>query len=1044
VGSATESEALRRYVRAQVRRQEGVTRRAADDLDAALRLDPGSALLHRARADVAAELGDLPRATSEWEAALALDPRDPEAALAVGRAALDTGQVQRAAAVLAGAWRARADAEEPGAPGARRLGPAGEFALAESLVRALLRLECDEAALEPGRVALEVEPARLAAAQGTGLDAAARAVAALARDTGEAALRVGRWGLASELLDRSIELVPEPRAQALAAVAAIHANLPERARAVLARILEPEEPASDAQALTAEWILRQLGGDAAVAAELEARLERAPASGRIARLLAAAAPARAEEILDDAVAKGAVDRATLRAAFEAAGVERAVSLAVRTLRADPALVRGAARELARGAPSARALRAALEGAPESAEREALRACVAAFHRSPGAAWSIAEDARERWPDEPVVAFALVEAARASADPSLVQRATVDAPDILGSDAHWHAAIARAALAAGLGELAAASLARCDALDLGGDAAREVRSAAVGAASSWTPRGRAEQALARSDLREAQAALLEAHALEPDDEATVGILLRVLPRTLGGEGALSWADAEARRCPNDPLAWDALALVAVSQEKAGAALARVDTHLAGDPDCEAPNGAREALLRATDQPEAALVVARARVAALPPGPRRALEVGSVEAQAGNIPGALEALRAFAESAFPPPSSMRAAALDLLRRLPPTAERAGLLRRIARDAIIQDEGAPLEFFAFEALSAASDPTLDPALRVTSAGMIGQEAAASALHRRSEAVESWRGAADFLAAQGAPECAAEFLRARLDDPAGLEEADVQTLARAAFASDALAGGGSRAVEALHLLGKLRAEGFEPLGAPGPNPARPYTELAAIFTLAGDAEGSERILEAAAALDPDDPVAQNNLAYARAQRGLLDARTLDLARRAVEARPGDPAHLDTLGWVRYLRGEIADLPADPSTPGAAGEPGALTLLRRAVGRAGRNASGEVLLHLGDALWRSGEHDDAVKAWTAARTTARLLGREQAIETYRGVIRRQTGLGAVDPARFWEEHDGSVAERADARIDAARAGREPPVAPVRVGSKPASGERLK
>lgn len=1040
-GSATESEALRRYVRAQVRRQEGASRRAADDLDAALRLDPTSAHLHRARADVAAELNDLARSASEWEAALALDPADPQAALAVGLTALETGQVRRAAAILAAAWTAHA---EPGAAPSQRLGVAAEFALASGLTRALLRLECDEAALAPGRTALAVDPRALAAAQGNGLDAAVRALAALARDSGDAALRVGQWGLASDLLARSIELVPEPRAQALAAVAAIRANLPERARTVLEQIMDSGEPASDSQAFTAEWILRQVGGDSTIATEINARREQATTSGRLARLAAAAEPARAAEILDTAVAQGAVDRATLRAAFDALGPGAAAVLAIRTLQVDPALVRTAARELARSAPSVRALQSALDAAPDCPEREALRAGIAAFQRTPGVAWSVAERARERWPDEPAVAFALVEAARASADPSLVQRATVDAPEVLTSDAHWHADIARAALACGLTELASASLARCDALDIGSDAARGVRSAGVGAASGWTPRGRGEQALARGDLREAQGALLEAHAIEPDDEAAVGILLRVLPRTLGGEGALAWAEAEVRRNPNDPLAWDALVLQAVAQGQASAALALVDTHLAGDPECEAPIGAREALLRATGQEEAALLFARARTAALPPGPRRALEQGSVEAQAGDTLAALAALRVFAESAYPPPLGMRAAALELLCRLPASAERANLLRRIARDAILQDEGAPLEFFAYEALSAASDPALEHAVRISAAGMIGQEAAATALHRRPEAVEGWREAADFLASQGVPAGAAEFIRARLDDPADLAEADVQLLARAAFAADALEGAGSRAVDALHLLGRLRSEGVEPLGAPGPDPARPYTELAAIFTLAGDAVGSERILEAAAALDPDDPVAQNNLAYARAQRGVLDARTLELARRAVEARPGDPAHLDTLGWVRYLRGEIADIPATPGEGDSVGEHGALTLLRRAVGRAGRNASGEVLLHLGDALWRAGEREDSAKAWTAARSTARILDREQAIEIYRGALRRQTALRAVDPVRYWEEHDAAVAERADARLRAMQAGKEPPIAPLPADAPPARPEMIK
>ena len=42
-----------------------------------------------------------------------------------------------------------------------------------------------------------------------------------------------------------------------------------------------------------------------------------------------------------------------------------------------------------------------------------------------------------------------------------------------------------------------------------------------------------------------------------------------------------------------------------------------------------------------------------------------------------------------------------------------------------------------------------------------------------------------------------------------------------------------------------------------------------------------------------------------------------------------------------------------------------------------------------------------------------------------------QTSLGAVDPARLYEEHDVSVATRAKARLEAAANGQEPPVVPV-------------
>jgi hypothetical protein len=66
-----------------------------------------------------------------------------------------------------------------------------------------------------------------------------------------------------------------------------------------------------------------------------------------------------------------------------------------------------------------------------------------------------------------------------------------------------------------------------------------------------------------------------------------------------------------------------------------------------------------------------------------------------------------------------------------------------------------------------------------------MIASEAAGVAALR--EQSEPWRSSADFLLSQRLPRAAAEFLRARLEDPSGLPAADVTLLTRAAIACDA-----------------------------------------------------------------------------------------------------------------------------------------------------------------------------------------------------------------------------------------------------------------
>lgn len=77
------------------------------------------------------------------------------------------------------------------------------------------------------------------------------------------------------------------------------------------------------------------------------------------------------------------------------------------------------------------------------------------------------------------------------------------------------------------------------------------------------------------------------------------------------------------------------------------------------------------------------------------------------------------------------------------------------------------------------------------------------------------------------------------------------------------------------------------------------PYARLGMIFHQLGKIEKAVEYYERALALNPNDPVTNNNLAYHLAsQRQQMD-RALVLARRAANAAPQDAGILDTLGWV-------------------------------------------------------------------------------------------------------------------------------------------------
>jgi tetratricopeptide (TPR) repeat protein len=244
------------------------------------------------------------------------------------------------------------------------------------------------------------------------------------------------------------------------------------------------------------------------------------------------------------------------------------------------------------------------------------------------------------------------------------------------------------------------------------------------------------------------------------------------------------------------------------------------------------------------------------------------------------------------------------------------------------------------------------------------------------------------------------------------------VTLLTRAAIACDAAVGG--RAAASLALVGRLRGMGIDPFGGAS-RPALEYQVISGIYTMLGDDAGAEVVMEAGLAVDPSDPALLNNLGFSRLERGAFDARTEQLLEQAVRARAEDSESLDSLAWLRYAQGRVVDSDAGP---------GAVTLLERAVSKARGAVSAAQHDHLGDARWRAGDHDGARRAWTeAARIAEAGMSREQNIEVLRRFFRQQLGLAAIDAARYHDAHDGSLAARAKAKLDASARGVEPPVA---------------
>ncbi|MFN0184709.1 MAG: tetratricopeptide repeat protein [Aquabacterium sp.] len=110
------------------------------------------------------------------------------------------------------------------------------------------------------------------------------------------------------------------------------------------------------------------------------------------------------------------------------------------------------------------------------------------------------------------------------------------------------------------------------------------------------------------------------------------------------------------------------------------------------------------------------------------------------------------------------------------------------------------------------------------------------------------------------------------------------------------------------------------------------------------------ERLLRRVIELKPDHAHAHNALGYSLADRRLRLPEARSLIQRALELAPGDPFIIDSLGWVEYRMGNLAE---------------AVAQLRLAYSA---RPDTEIAAHLGEVLWVSGQQDEARRIWADAR----------------------------------------------------------------------------
>ena len=129
-------------------------------------------------------------------------------------------------------------------------------------------------------------------------------------------------------------------------------------------------------------------------------------------------------------------------------------------------------------------------------------------------------------------------------------------------------------------------------------------------------------------------------------------------------------------------------------------------------------------------------------------------------------------------------------------------------------------------------------------------------------------------------------------------------------------------------------------------PDDADLLYDQAMVAEKVGKIAGMEQLLRRVMILKPDYHHAYNALGYSLADRGLRLPEARQLVSKALEFAPDDPFILDSLGWVEFRSGNLAE---------------ALRILRGAYLA---KPDAEIAAHLGEVLWAMNRRDEARTTW--------------------------------------------------------------------------------
>lgn len=539
---------------------------------------------------------------------------------------------------------------------------------------------------------------------------------------------------------------------------------------------------------------------------------------------------------------------------------------------------------------------------------------------------------------------------------------------------------------------------------------------------------ADESLARRRYEQALERALNLYNTDPSDSASLRLAVNAWRQMTRLEDASQWLKRQRDIRPGDPYLLEQWAAVQLWLGRPETAISELESQIAADPDDHAALRLLESTCIAAGRNDRAIELGEKRLLSRPNGVRRDLELAGLYISTSRPADAVERLTNIASDIdAATPEQLNAAAGMAGRIDSSTPDRDELVLRLTEAAIDRVANLSADIYRPALVVMARRDPQSGAFDTFAQKMVDD------VSKRDgggvQAALLWQQTAQELVDAGHPWAAGQLLRMRIvAKPALTDERAQSVLCIVAFVADAATGGKSNA--SIDFMRALRDRGALP-NWPGVEAPATYDvllyELSQVYHIIGDLEGSMNILRELISIAPNDAMALNNLGYILIERNEIDDRVIRMVEMAHKLEPNETNILDTIGWLRYKQGRFVDDPNDQ----ADGADSALTYIERAVSE-DESPSAEGLDHLGDALWRTGQTDDAARTWRRALDLLKNdTWRTDQLSTFEMIQSRIWWLVVVKPEAIYHREYGALEERLQRKLDAVDANTPPPVAPT-------------